>query len=129
MKNEMDSSPKSEIILYQPNETVSLEVRMENETVWLSINQMSELFGRDKSVISRHIAAIYNEAELEREATVAKNATVQNENGRTHNPNFKVVEFDHFKMQAGLPNFVLSASEWIEKSLRIKSYFLHKPTD
>ena len=65
MKNEMDSSPKSEIILYQPNETVSLEVRMENETVWLSINQMSELFGRDKSVISRHIAAIYNEAELE----------------------------------------------------------------
>ena len=82
MKNEMDSSPKSEIILYQPNETVSLEVRMENETVWLSINQMSELFGRDKSVISRHIAAIYNEAELEREATVAKNATVQNENGR-----------------------------------------------
>ena len=82
MKNEMDSSPKSEIILYQPNETVSLEVRMENETVWLSINQMSELFGRDKSVISRHIAAIYNEAELEREATVAKNATVQNEGGR-----------------------------------------------
>ena len=82
MKNEMDSSPKSEIILYQPNETVSLEVRMESETVWLSINQMSELFGRDKSVISRHIAAIYNEAELEREATVAKNATVQNENGR-----------------------------------------------
>ena len=61
MKNEMDSSPKSEIILYQPNETVSLEVRMENETVWLSINQMSELFGRDKSVISRHIAAIYND--------------------------------------------------------------------
>ena len=56
---------------------------MENETVWLSINQMSELFGRDKSVISRHITAIYNEAELEREATVAKNATVQNENGRT----------------------------------------------
>ena len=83
MKNEMDSSPKSKIILYQPNETVSLEVRMENETVWLSINQMSDLFGRDKSVISRHITAIYKEGELEREATVAKNATVQNENGRT----------------------------------------------
>ena len=56
---------------------------MENETVWLSINQMSELFGRDKSVISRHITAIYKEGELEREATVAKNATVQNENGRS----------------------------------------------
>ena len=33
-----------------------------------------------------------------------------------HNPNFKVVEFDHFKMQAGLPNFVMSVSEWIEKT-------------
>ena len=83
MKKEMDSSPKSEIILYQPNETVSLEVRLDEETVWLTLNQMSILFGRDKSVISRHIAAIFKEEELEREATVAKNATVQNENGRT----------------------------------------------
>ncbi|MBO7054538.1 MAG: virulence RhuM family protein, partial [Bacteroidales bacterium] len=79
----MDSSPKSEIILYQPNETVSLEVRLDEETVWLTLNQMSILFGRDKSVISRHIATIFKEEELEREATVAKNATVQNENGRT----------------------------------------------
>ena len=83
MKKEMDSSPKSEIILYQPNETVSLEVRLDEETVWLTLNQMSILFGRDKSVISRHIATIFKEEELEREATVAKNATVQNENGRT----------------------------------------------
>jgi len=83
MKKEMDSSPQSEIILYQPNETVSLEVRLDEETVWLTLNQMSILFGRDKSVISRHIATIFKEEELEREATVAKNATVQNENGRT----------------------------------------------
>jgi len=83
MKKEMDSSPKSEIILYQPNETVSLEVRLDEETVWLTLNQMSILFGRDKSVISRHIATIFKEEELEQEATVAKNATVQNENGRT----------------------------------------------
>jgi len=83
MKKEMDSSPQSEIILYQPNETVSLEVRLDEETVWLTLNQMSILFGRDKSVISRHIATIFKEKELEREATVAKNATVQNENGRT----------------------------------------------
>ena len=83
MKKEMDSSPQSEIILYQPNETVSLEVRLDEETVWLTLNQMSILFGRDKSVISRHIATIFKEEELEQEATVAKNATVQNENGRT----------------------------------------------
>ena len=83
MENKMDSYPKSEIILYQPNETVSLEVRLDEETVWLTLNQMSILFGRDKSVISRHIATIFKEEELEQEATVAKNATVQNENGRT----------------------------------------------
>ncbi len=124
----MVSSPKSEIILYQPNETVSLEVRMESETVWLNRNQIAMLFGRDVKTIGKHINNALRE-ELQNMATVANFATVQNEGGRTHNPNFKVVEFDHFKMQAGLPNFVLSASEWIEKSLRIKSYFLHKPTD
>ena len=55
MKNEIDSSPKSEIILYQPNETVSLEVRMESETVWLNRNQIAMLFGRDVKTIGKHI--------------------------------------------------------------------------
>ena len=45
----------NEIVLYQPNEQMSLEVKLENETVWLTLNQMASLFGRDKSVISRHI--------------------------------------------------------------------------
>lgn len=77
----MDAS--NEIILYQPDDAVKIEVRLDAETVWLSINQMSELFDRDKSVISRHISAIYNEGELDRNSTVAKNATVQIENGRS----------------------------------------------
>ena len=77
----MDS--KNEIILYQPDDLIKLDVRMEDDTVWLSLNQMSVLFDRDKSVISRHISAIFKERELEREATVAKNATVQVENGRS----------------------------------------------
>ena len=47
----------NEIVLYQPNEQMSLEVKLENETVWLTLNQMASLFGRDKSVISRHIKA------------------------------------------------------------------------
>lgn len=55
-----------------------IEVRFESETVWLSLNQLAELFGRDKSVISRHLGNIYRERELNRKATVAKNATVQN---------------------------------------------------
>lgn len=71
-----------EIILYQPNNSISIEVRMEAETVWLNLNQMAMLFDRDKSVISRHIRNIYTEGELKKEATVAKNATVQMESGR-----------------------------------------------
>lgn len=71
-----------EIILYQPDNSISIEVRMEAETVWLNLNQMAMLFDRDKSVISRHIRNIYTEGELKKEATVAKNATVQTESGR-----------------------------------------------
>ena len=75
---------KNEIILYRPNEAAEhIEVRIENETVWLSLNQISSLFDRDKSVISRHLRNIYKEGELLEEATVAKNATVQFESGRT----------------------------------------------
>ena len=73
---------KDEIVLYQPNETIQLEVRLQNETVWLNLNQLSMLFDRDKSVISRHIRDIYNEQELQRDATVAKYATVQTEGNR-----------------------------------------------
>jgi len=68
---------KGEIIMYQPDESIRLEVRMEDETVWLNLNQMSQLFGRDKSVISRHIRNVYMEGELLRESTVANFATVQ----------------------------------------------------
>ena len=81
MKNEIDSSPKSEIILYQPNETVSLEVRMESETVWLNRNQIAMLFGRDVKTIGKHINNALRE-ELQNMATVANFATVQNEGGR-----------------------------------------------
>ena len=54
-----------------------LEVHFEGETFWLNLNQISSLFEKDKSVISRHLNNIYNEGELDRNSTVAKNATVQ----------------------------------------------------
>ena len=66
---------QGEIILYQSDDSTQLEVRIENETVWLSLNQMSDLFGRDKSVISRHIRNVFAEGELESSSVVAKNAT------------------------------------------------------
>ncbi len=64
------------------NGETQIEVRFENETVWLSLNQIAELFGRDKSVISRHLKNIYKESELDYSSTVAKNATVQTEGKR-----------------------------------------------
>lgn len=78
-------NPKNagELLLYQTEDGLTrIEAKMVNESVWLSLNQMAELFQRDKSVISRHISNIFEEGELSTEATVAKFATVQTEGDR-----------------------------------------------
>jgi hypothetical protein len=62
--------------------STQLEVQFEGETFWLNLNQISILFEKDKSVISRHLKNIFNEGELDRKSTVAKNATVQFEANR-----------------------------------------------
>jgi hypothetical protein len=68
--------PGSEIILYQADDgRTRLEVKLENNTVWLSLNQMAELFQRDKSVISRHIKNVFEEKELQPGSVVANFAT------------------------------------------------------
>lgn len=75
---------QSEIILYQTEDgQTRVDVRLENETVWLSLNDIAHLFDRDKSVISRHIRNVFSEGELERDSVVANFATVQNEGERT----------------------------------------------
>lgn len=72
-----------EIAVYQTLDgEVRVDVRLERDTVWLSLTQMAELFGRDKSGISRHLRNVFESGELERAATIAKNATVQREGGR-----------------------------------------------
>ena len=71
---------KSEIIIYKTEDgSTAINVQLQEETVWLNLMQMTDLFQRDKSVISRHITNIYNEKELGKESTVAKFATVQTE--------------------------------------------------
>ena len=62
--------PKNEIVVYQPDETIRLAVRLENETVWLTQSQLCELFQRDVSVISRHIKNIFSEGELDKESNL-----------------------------------------------------------
>ena len=74
---------KGQIILYQtPDGESKIEVRLENDTVWLSADQMAELFQRNKSTISRHIKNVLEDGELDSEEVVAFFATVQNEGER-----------------------------------------------
>ena len=81
---------KGEIIVYQPENTLQLEVRMEDETVWLTLNQIAELFERDKSVISRHIKNVFEEKELSKDSVVAKIATTGSDN--------KVYQMDYYNL-------------------------------
>jgi len=75
--------PNSEILMYTTEDGLTkIEATFENDTVWLSLEQMAELFQRDKSTVSRHIKNIYREGELASSATVAKFATVQTGNDR-----------------------------------------------
>ena len=86
---------KSEIKIYKTNNgKTSIEVKLEKETVWLNLNQISNLFERDKSVISRHINNIFKEGELERASTVAKYATVQEEGKRRITRNIEYFNLD-----------------------------------
>ncbi len=78
MNMKSEEKPKGQVILYRNK----FEVRLEKETVWLSLNQMADLFRRDKSVVSRHLQNVFKTKELERKSTVAFFATVQNEGGR-----------------------------------------------
>jgi hypothetical protein len=74
---------KGSIILYTTPDGVSkIEVTLQNETVWLTLDQMAELFQRNKSTISRHIKNVFEEGELQPDATVAFFATVQTEGKR-----------------------------------------------
>lgn len=81
---EVRSELENQVAIFK-NESGDIEVsvKLSDETVWLSLNQLTEVFGRDKSVISRHLSNIFKEGELEQESTVAKFATVQMEGVKT----------------------------------------------
>lgn len=86
---------RGEIIIYQTEDGLTkINVNLQNETVWLSLDQMAGLFQRDKSTISRHIKNIFIEGELVRELTVANFATVQNEGDRQVERNIEYYNLD-----------------------------------
>ena len=86
--------PGGEVILYEaPDGAVRVDVRLVHETVWLTQAQMVELFGRERSVITKHVRNVFREGELEQKATCAKFAQVQTEGERT-----VTREVDHYNL-------------------------------
>ena len=79
MKNEKN---KGEVVLYQPNDTIRLEVRLEQETVWLTQQQIAMLMGTNVPAISKHVANIYSSQELDKVSTVSKMEIVRLEGDR-----------------------------------------------
>ena len=89
------SENKGELIIYQTEDGLTkIDVRMDNDTVWLSLDQMAELFQRDKSTISRHIKNVFQEGELTEDTTVANFATVQLEGDRQVSRNITYFNLD-----------------------------------
>ena len=90
-----DSLNKGEIIIYQTSKKeVELKVRLEKETVWLSLNQIAELFGVQKAAISKHLNNIYQDGELDKKATVSILETVQKEGKREVKRNIEYFNLD-----------------------------------
>lgn len=82
------------IIFKTQDEKIAVDVRLYEETVWLTLEQMATLFERDKSTISRHIKNVFDEGELQQEATVANFATVQDEGNRRVQRNIDYYNLD-----------------------------------
>ena len=86
--NRPDDSPKNSILIYTTEDGLTkIDTTFDGDTVWLSIDQMADLFQRDKSTISRHIKNIFAEGELDRDSVVAKFATTAAD-GKTYQVEF-----------------------------------------
>lgn len=91
----MEADNNDNMLIYQSADgNIKIDVRFEKETVWLSLDQMATLFGRDKSTISRHVKNVFEEGELSPEATVANFATVQAEGNREVTRNIDYYNLD-----------------------------------
>lgn len=116
---------KGEIILYQPNNSIELEVRLEAETVWLTQAQIALLFGVDRTVIVRHIGNVYKTHELDAISTCAKIAQVQTEGKRTVMREVNYYNLDMILSVGYRVNSINATKfrQWANKVL--KDYLLH----
>ena len=120
------------VVVYEtPDGEMRVDVRLDRETVWLTQRQMAELFGRDRSVVTKHIRNIFKEGELEPEATCAKFAQVQSEGGRAVSR-----KVEHFNLDVIISvGYRVNSKrgvqfrQWATRTLRdhlVRGYTLHK---
>jgi len=124
---------KKEIIIYQAKSgAIELRGDFTRETIWATLDQIAGVFGRDKSVVSRHLKNIYKEGELDEKATVAKNATVQMEGERKVE---RIIEYYNLDAIISVGYRVNSKTatefrKWATKTLRahiIDGYTINRP--
>ena len=122
-QNQLIVPPKGEIILYQTADgRTSVDVKLENETVWLSSEQMALLFERDRTVIQRHIRNIYSEGELIRDTTSAKFAHMGKDGDQTYVTELFNLEVDHSTASWPISSLLRGRSNWQQPAARRKHF-------
>lgn len=129
--NDIQNSNKGEIVMYQPDETIRLEVKLEDDTVWLTQQQMSLLFSVKENTITYHIKEIYRTEELEQEGTARKIRVVRKEGNRIVN---RMIDFYNLDMIISVGYKVNSKRgvkfrQWASNVLKdylIKGYSINK---
>ena len=123
---------KNKIVIYQAkNGAIELRGDVSHETIWATLDQIADVFGRDKSVISRHLSNIYKKKELDKKATVAKNATVQIEGNRTVERIIEYYNLDAIVSVGYRVNSKMATQfrQWATKTLRehiVKGYTINR---
>ena len=122
---------KSEIVLYQPEGAVSLEVRLENETVWLTQQQMSELFQTTKQNISLHTGNIFKEKELDRDSVVKESFTTANDGKsyRTKYYNLDVIISVGYRVKSQRGTRFRQWANKVLKDYMLKGYSINQKLD
>ena len=122
---------KSEIVLYQPEGSVSLEVRLENETVWLTQQQMSELFQTTKQNISLHTGNIFKEKELDRDSVVKEFFTTANDGKsyRTKYYNLDVIISVGYRVKSQRGTQFRQWANKVLKEYMLKGYSINQKLD
>ncbi len=116
MKDKNNKLQKQLVIYQTKSGAIQFRGDFNRETIWASLNQIAELFGRDKSVISRHIKNIFNSGELDPKATVAKIATVQQEGSRE-----VVRKIDYYNLDV-----ILSVGYRVDSKRALESYIAQR---